>query len=284
MTEGLLLADAGSWLSRVVLGAFRLTLLQLLFLAAPFFLLAYLLHWLERTSQGHLSSRFGWRSVLWTGWIGTPVHELSHAAMCPVFGHKIKEVAPFKPDELTGCLGYVKHSFNPKNPYHQIGSFFIGIAPLAGGALVLYSLLWIFYAPAARNALSAAGVGDAVARGSVVAAAEMLFRLAVWTVTSIASLEGLKTWRFWIFMYLALCIGSHLGPSPADLKGGKTGALLLVGLLLVFNLLFLALGGTPGAVMAAVGRAMGPALALFALSVVLSGVATAVVVLVTGAI
>ena len=284
MTESLLLADAGSWLSRVVLGGFRQTLFQLLCLAAPLLGLAYLLHWLEKVSQGHLSSRFGWQSVLWTGWIGTPVHELSHAAMCPVFGHKITEVALFKPDQATGCLGYVKHSFDPKNPYHQIGSFFIGIAPLAGGALVLYGLLWLFYAPAARNALSAAGVGDAVARGSVVAAAEMLFRRAVWTVTSIVSLEGLKTWRFWIFMYLALCIGSHLGPSPADLKGGKTGALLLLGLLLVFNLLFLALGGTPGAVTAAVGRVMGPALALFALSAVLSGAATAVVVLMTGAI
>ncbi len=276
-----LLASFSSGLSRVILGGFRQTLFQLLCLAAPFFLLAYLLHRLEKVSQGRLSGRFGWRSVLWTGWLGTPVHELSHAALCPVFGHKIKEVALFKPDQATGCLGYVKHSFNPKNPYHQIGSFFIGIAPLAGGVLILYGLLWLSYSHAARPALSAGGVGDAVARGSVVTAAEMLIRRAVWTITSIVSVENLKTWQFWVFMYLALCVGSHLGPSPADLRGGKTGALLLLGLLLAFNLLFLALGGTPGAVEAAVAPVIGPALALFVLSAVLSGAATLVVVAIT---
>ena len=46
-------------------------------------------------------------------------------------------------------------------------------------------------------------------------------------------------------------------------------------------LLFLALGGTPGAVAAAMAPVMGPALALFVLSAVLSGAATLVVVGIT---
>ena len=84
---------------------------------------------------------FGWKSQLLTGWLGTPIHELSHAVMCLLFLHRIKDVALFRPNEKTGTLGYVHHEFNPRNLYHQIGNFFIGIAPVIGGCLVLYLIM-----------------------------------------------------------------------------------------------------------------------------------------------
>ena len=52
----------------------------------PFIAFAVVIHFLERMIQKRLAERFGWSSVMWTGWLGTPIHELSHAAMCKIFG------------------------------------------------------------------------------------------------------------------------------------------------------------------------------------------------------
>ena len=76
-------------------------------LLAPFVVFALIIHWFERITQQRLAERFGWRSVMFTGWLGTPIHELSHAAMCKLFGHRIDDIALFEPDRESGRLGYV---------------------------------------------------------------------------------------------------------------------------------------------------------------------------------
>ena len=81
------------------------TIKLLAILLAPFALFAIVIHLLERLIQTRLAERFGWNSVLCTGWLGTPIHELSHALMCRVFHHKIDEIALFEP-----CLLYTSPS------------------------------------------------------------------------------------------------------------------------------------------------------------------------------
>ncbi|MHC5038887.1 MAG: hypothetical protein ACYTHM_16375 [Planctomycetota bacterium] len=255
----------------VLFGGIRETGFQVIGLLFPFFLVGLILHGLERAVQKSLARHFGWGSILWTGWLGTPVHELSHAFLCLVFAHRIEEMALFKPDKESGRMGYVKHSWNPQNPYAVVGNFFIGIAPLVGGALVLFLFLWVFFPAAARGAVSGSGIMASLAGGDLFGAGQSVARMVSGVLRHVVTGPNLASWQFWVFLYLVLCVGSHLAPSPADYRGASRGAIVLLLLLLGFNWAFLAFGGEPGGLVHISIRLLGPALALFILAAVLNG-------------
>ena len=257
--------------------AFRLSAVQLFCGVLPLGLIAIVLHWLQSVVHGPLVRRFGWRSVLWTGWIGTPIHELSHAAACLLFGHRIDEIALFRPDPRSGQLGYVKHRYNRNNVLQIVGTFFIGVAPLLGGTLVLYALLWLFYPDAARESLVSDQISGAVASGQLAATLQQLVQLAGAVLLTLVTPENLSTIRFWLFLYVVLCIGSHMSPSAGDYRNALWGGLIIMGLLFVTNSLYLLGGGDPRDLQGLAATILGPVLALFALTVVLCGSAAAVV-------
>ncbi|MEM6731651.1 MAG: hypothetical protein AAF658_08850, partial [Myxococcota bacterium] len=104
-------------------------------------LVLLVLHQLERRVSRYLSHRLGWNSVLFTGWLGVPLHELSHLFAARLFGHRIVAYELFDPDPVTGTLGYVRHAYSRRNAFQLLGSFAIGVAPALAGTLALATLL-----------------------------------------------------------------------------------------------------------------------------------------------
>jgi len=277
ISQLLSIVGAGSWtlssggLGQGVISLFVESFKLFLILLAPFVAFAVLIHWFEYLTQRRMSERLGWKSVLWTGWLGTPVHELSHVFMCRVFGHRIDDVALFEPDRDSGRLGYVRHSFEAGNWFQEMGNLFIGIAPLMGGSAVLAILLWLFYPEAAANAAESARLhsGDSSllqVRDSVVA-----------VVTNIVTISNVATVRFWTFIYLVLCVGSHMAPSRCDYQGASRGVIWVGGILLI-SVFLLACAGVNGQQMinGMIGI-MGPLFAVLGLATLLCGLTTTLV-------
>ena len=271
-------------------------LLPCLYLLVPLVVCALAIHWFERIIQRRLSSRFGWKSVLWTGWLGTPIHETSHVLMCPVFRHRIDEVAFFEPDPKSGRLGYVRHSFHQGNWFEEMGNLFIGVAPLLGGSLVLLTLLYVFYPEAATatwestsnqsSQLVTPSELDGTFSDSIPRSQNGIWqRLWLQTSAMVSQLLSVADWtkaRWWIFLYLVLCVGSHMAPSKSDyqgsLKGGLIATAVFAGLIALLWLTQVDAKAFANAI-ATVGA---PLLSVLALATALCGLSTLLVVVLTG--
>ena len=97
-----------------------------------------------RVTFNNLAGAFGTNcGVYTTGWLGTPIHEISHLLACWAFRMKVVEVQLFEPDYQSMSLGYVKYSFNESSVYQRVGCFFVGLAPLAGGMGMILALAWL---------------------------------------------------------------------------------------------------------------------------------------------
>lgn len=152
-----------------------------------------------------------------SGFIGTPIHESAHALMCLFFGHKIEEIKFFQINSSDGTLGYVRHSYNPKNVWQRLGNLFIGVAPILVGAgllcLLLYLLLPDMFAGAVDTLTNIDIGGNPV--GAVKAIGKALvdmFRYA-------------DRWQWWVFLLSGSLIALHMTLSDADTKGALSGVI-----------------------------------------------------------
>ena len=169
-----------------------------------------------------------------TGAVGTPVHELSHALMCLLFGHRVDEIKLYRPNANDGNLGYVKHSYNKKNLYHQIGNFFIGIAPIICGSGVLLLLMRLSVPTVFDEFVSNIGL-IAKFSYSEIAFADIwdIFTISIKAFLVVFDLSHADNVWWWVFITLALMISSHMELSGSDIRGGVKGLLILLGVLLV---------------------------------------------------
>lgn len=80
-----------------------------------------------------------------TSIIGTPIHELGHAMMCPLFGHKIQKMKLWSPGAENGVYGFVEHTYKRKSLWAQLGNLFIGVGPIFSGLGVTVLMLWLCF-------------------------------------------------------------------------------------------------------------------------------------------
>ena len=221
---------------------------QLIWLLGLLFVFGLILYLFARfTRITYVKSAGQKMDIIFTGWIGTPVHELGHAVFCILFGHKILEMKLYSPNAEDGTLGYVNHSYNPKSTYQKIGNFFIGVGPIIFGALVLYAAFYylvpnmseVFSNIEAQSQTLVKGV-----RGEYSGVMAAIWGTTKSTLSSLFKAQNFSDYKFWIFLYIAICVSSHMQLSPPDIKGARGGLISLVIFFLILNLIILGLEAT----------------------------------------
>lgn len=207
--------------------------IELIGILGIFFLLGFILSKLQKATHKHYTDTIGWKGILLTAWLGTPVHEVGHIFFAKLFRHKITEVSLFDPNESTGGLGHVGHTYNRRSLYQHIGNFFIGAAPMIFGAGVLVIMLY-FLVPNGKEVFMPLNVEQ----DSPFIAAKAIGT----SLLSLLSLENLRSWEFWVFIYMSFCISSHMAPSKQDRKGMWKGFASMVIVLTLFNIIPVLLG------------------------------------------
>lgn len=171
--------------------------------------------------------------VRFSGLVGTPVHELSHALMCLIFGHRVTKMQIYNTKKRSKVLGFVEHTYNRRNLYHQVGNFFIGIAPIVVGGLVVTLFVRVL-TPGMYNGMIGE-INDVMAASGVGFFGELvksLFSIFV----SFFSLSNFISLRWWLCILLAFAISIHMEISRSDIKGGLKGLGVIAVLLLVADL------------------------------------------------
>ena len=165
--------------------------------------------------------RYGRAVCYMTGFIGTPVHELSHALFCVIFGHRITDIKLFNIGN-DGTLGYVNHSYNKKNIYQLAGNFFIGVAPIIVISALLYGLAYLL-------------IPDFVAQTDVTASAGFEnfndWAAYIWQVIKHFFCAA-ATWQWWVFLITGMFLALHMTLSGADIRSAASGLSIVLILLL----------------------------------------------------
>jgi len=224
------------------------TFSQLAWLLGLLFIFGFILYFLARfTRNTYVKTTGASLDIFVTGWIGTPIHELGHAIFCIVFRHSIVEMKLYSPNSEDGTLGYVNHSFNPKSTYQKIGNFFIGIGPILFGTFVIYALLYylvpntseVFSTIESQGKTLVSGV-----RGEFSGILESIWGTTLNTLETLFRKSNFVEYKFWIFLYLSMCISSHMELSPPDIKGAWRGLVSIVLFFVVINLIVIGLEAT----------------------------------------
>lgn len=214
------------------------TAIQLFILFGPLLLLAMLMHFLSSANEKWSLYVMGQNLYLYFfGWLGTSIHEMGHAMFAVIFGHKIKEVQLFKPDPKAGTLGYVKHTYNEKNLYHQIGNFFIGLGPVLIGTLMLFLLSLLLFHINFFTFTNIRITANTIQSLSLLKTEILKFPEVISMFLHEVFMGHFSSWwRIIILVFCLYSIGSSITLSPADLKTSGKGFLMITLLFFIFNL------------------------------------------------
>ena len=163
-----------------------------------------------------------------TGVIGTPVHECAHALFCLIFGHKIVEIKLFQVGSEDGTLGYVRHSYKPKNLYQKIGNFFIGIAPIVVISTLLYGLSWLILTDFTK------AINANIQTSNILKDFTKVL-VGVYN-TLVLFFSKIDSWQWWVFVVIASFLALHMNLSKPDIKGAVSGLIFLMLVILIVDI------------------------------------------------
>ena len=170
--------------------------------------------------------------VYLTSLLGTPVHELGHATLCPLFGHKITEMKLLlPPHHPSGTLGYVEHSYNKRNPWARLGNLFIGIGPIFSCLGVVLLCLFLCFPDAWESYLIKT---EALSAST---ALPTLLQAVFSLLTALPEAFAAEDW--WIptvGLVIILFVSQHATLSTADVKGALSALPIYLLLLLLVTL------------------------------------------------
>ncbi|MFA7314791.1 MAG: hypothetical protein WC025_02560 [Candidatus Magasanikbacteria bacterium] len=208
-------------------------LIQLTGLFGIFFIIGFFHSIIQQKTLENYQRSLGWKGILWTAWIGTPIHEIGHAFFALFFRHKILSVRIFEPNALSGNLGHVDHSYNTKSLYQVIGNFFIGGAPMIFGSTVLVIFLYSFV-PNAKEIFTPIF--------SHFQNTWQFLQAIFQSLKNLFTLENISHWNFWVFFYFSIAVASHMAPSKPDRHSMWNGFFWIVILIILANVIALLLG------------------------------------------
>ncbi|MFZ5515299.1 MAG: hypothetical protein ACOY90_01590 [Candidatus Zhuqueibacterota bacterium] len=248
----------------------------LLGLFFPIVFSCFILNLLAKEQNRRLYYIGGWKALLATAWIGTPIHELSHYLAAVVASHKVVEIQLFKPDKHTGSMGYVTHSFQSDNFYQAvIGNTFIAIAPFFGGAGVIYlisTLVFPDFSLFTRDVpqIYYLTLDNALQWKSYLMFGQSAYYFFDHLFDTMFAPAMLGDWKLYVFLFLMLGIANHLSPSGSDFKYFWTPLLIFVFTIFLLNLIIYPLVREPEAIITTASRYVFVFLPILYLSIFIS--------------
>lgn len=196
-------------------------------------LVGFVLGFFQDLSRRYWTSTFGRTGFLLTAWVGTPIHELGHAIMCLVFRHKIVSMQWFPTNMQDGQLGYVSHTYNTNSFYQKIGNFFIGVAPVFSGIAALVILMYSFVPQSYQLLMKE--IAAIKMEGTSSEIAYHIFSSAIVLWKSLFTITNFAHPSFLLFLFLSVCISTHIALSRPDIDGALSGVITIFIVLLIIN-------------------------------------------------
>lgn len=188
----------------------------------------YIYSLIQKRNGTYMYSTFGNKGILFTGIVGTMVHEMGHLIMCVIFHHDIVscKLFNFKGYKYEETLGYVTHKYNNKNLYEKAGNFFIGIGPMISGTLFIIFSFNILL-PDIYNSININDYLNSLSLVQIENIILLLFSLSKNLILSLFNIKNFSNINFYIFIYLMFCVSSHISLSKKDFQNSYAGILSL---------------------------------------------------------
>lgn len=211
------------------------TLCQIALVFGPAVVFGFLTQFLSEKIRTDGYARIGRFYIYFTA-PGVVLHEFGHFIFAKIFGHKIVDVCWFGPQD--GTLGYVSHTWDRDDKLQKIGNLFVGTGPIWVGTLAIVLLSFIVIGPEGMDSLGISSPREQAFSGwkEFAEYAADVVRAGTGLFFGAFSIRTLKDPLTLVSLYLIFCIGAHMRLSRPDVEHCGVPAMMLLGVIFLFNL------------------------------------------------